>query len=47
MQNALPAGRESYWLRAPAGIFIMWLRVYLPGPVILRGEYNVPPIIKQ
>jgi hypothetical protein len=47
MQNALPAGRESNWLPAPAGNFIVWLRVYMPGPVILRGEYDVPPIIKQ
>ena len=47
MQNARPAGRESNWLPAPAGNFIVWLRVYLPGPAILRGEYNVPPIIKQ
>jgi hypothetical protein len=47
MQNALPAGRESNWLPAPAGNFIVWLRLYMPGPVILRGEYKVPPIIKQ
>jgi hypothetical protein len=47
MQNALPAGRESNWLPAPAGNFIVWLRVYVPDPVILRGEYKVPPIIKQ
>jgi hypothetical protein len=47
MQNALPAGRESNWLPAPAGDFIVWLRVYMPGPAILRGEYKVPPIIKQ
>ncbi len=47
MQNALPAGRESNWLPAPAGNFIVWLRAYMPGPVILRGEYKVPPIIKQ
>jgi hypothetical protein len=47
MQNAIPAGRESNWLPAPAGNFIVWLRVYMPSPVILRGEYKVPPIIKQ
>ena len=47
MQNALPAGRESNWLPAPAGNFIVWLRVYMPGRVILQGEYKVPPITKQ
>ena len=47
MQNGLPAGGESNWLPAPASNFTVWLRVYVPGPVILRGEYTVPPIIKQ
>ena len=47
LQNGLPVGRESNWLPTPAGNFIVWLRVYVPGPVILRGEYEVPPIIKQ
>jgi hypothetical protein len=46
IQNAAPAGHESNWLPAPAGAFILWLRVYMPGPAILNGEYKVPPIIK-
>jgi hypothetical protein len=45
IQNAAPAGRESNWLPAPAGHFILWLRVYLPGPLILNGEYKVPPVV--
>jgi hypothetical protein len=46
IQNAAPAGHESNWLPAPAGKFILWLRVYLPGPAILNGEYHVPPVVK-
>jgi hypothetical protein len=46
IQNAAPAGHESNWLPAPAGTFILWLRVYIPGEAILRGEYRVPPVTK-
>ena len=44
IQKAAPAGHESNWLPAPAGNFILWLRVYIPGEAILRGEYTVPPV---
>jgi hypothetical protein len=46
IQNAAPPGHESNWLPAPAGNFILWLRVYLPGAAILNGEYTVPPIVE-
>ena len=46
IQNTAPAGHESNWLPAPAGRFILWLRVYIPGQSILDGEYQVPPIKK-
>jgi hypothetical protein len=46
IQNAAPAGHESNWLPAPAGNFILWLRVYIPGTAILNGEYKVPPIVE-
>jgi len=46
IQKAAPAGHESNWLPAPAGRFILWLRVYIPGQAILDGEYEVPPIKK-
>jgi hypothetical protein len=46
MQNTAPAGRESNWLPAPTGKFILWLRVYVPGQAILDGTYNVPPVVK-
>jgi hypothetical protein len=46
IQNAAPAGHETNWLPAPAGNFILWLRVYLPGQTILDGEYQVPPVVE-
>jgi len=46
LQNAAPVGQESNWLPAPAGKFILWLRVYMPATAILNGEYIVPPIVK-
>ena len=46
LQNAAPAGHEANWLPAPAGRFILWLRVYVPGAAILNGEYTVPPVVE-
>ena len=46
IQNAAPTGKEANWLPAPSGNFILWLRVYIPGEAILRGEYTVPPVAK-
>jgi hypothetical protein len=46
LQQTAPAGHESNWLPAPAGHFILWLRVYMPGEAILRGEYIVPPVVE-
>jgi hypothetical protein len=28
----------------PAGPFVLMLRLYLPGPSILDGTYDLPPI---
>jgi hypothetical protein len=44
IQNSAPAGHESNWLPAPAGPFILHLRVYQPGAAILEGKYQVPPV---
>lgn len=44
IQNSAPAGHESNWLPAPPDTFSLWLRVYLPGRVILEGTYAVPPV---
>jgi hypothetical protein len=46
IQNASPAGHESNCVPAPSGNFILWLRVYLPGQIILDGEYKVPPVVE-
>lgn len=46
IQKTAPEGHESNWLPAPAGKFIVWLRVYLPGAIILDRKYTVPPIVK-
>ncbi len=46
IQKASPAGHESNWLPAPAGKFILWLRVYIPGEAILQGKYTVPPVVE-
>jgi len=47
IQNAPPSGNESNWLPAPSGDFKLWLRAYLPGPAILNGEYQVPPVVEM
>ena len=46
LQRSAPAGHESNWLPTPAGKFILWLRVYVPGVAILDGSYEVPPVVK-
>jgi hypothetical protein len=46
IRNVAPTGHESNWLPAPAGKFILWLRVYLPGATILDGKYKVPPVVE-
>jgi hypothetical protein len=43
IQHTAPAAHESNWLPAPPDPFTLWLRVYLPGRVILEGRYAVPP----
>ncbi len=46
IRNTAPTGHESNWLPAPTGNFILWLRAYIPGEPILRGEYTVPPVVE-
>lgn len=46
IQHTMPAGHASNWLPAPAGGFMLWLRVYQPGPAILAGHYRVPPVVE-
>jgi hypothetical protein len=46
LQHAAPTGREQNWLPTPAGKFKLMLRAYLPGAVILNGNYRVPPVVR-
>jgi hypothetical protein len=46
IQQTAPAGHEANWLPAPAGQFILWLRVYIPGEAILNGQYIVPAVVE-
>jgi hypothetical protein len=47
IRNAAPAGHESNWLPAPAGDFILWMRVYLPKQSVVEGSYTVPPVVEK
>jgi len=39
-----PAGDTTNWLPAPAGPFVVMLRMYWPGPAAIAGTYAIPPI---
>jgi hypothetical protein len=47
IQRAPPPGGSANWLPAPPGKFTLWLRVYVPGPAILDGSYDVPPVVNK
>jgi hypothetical protein len=43
------AGKESNWLPAPAGKFVLMLRMYWPNeksPSIINGTWTIPPVKK-
>lgn len=40
------AGKESNWLPAPEREFYIILRMYLPGPTVLNGTYQIPQVQK-
>lgn len=46
IQSKAPAVHQANWLPAPAGDFMLWLRVYQPGAAILQGKYRVPPVVQ-
>lgn len=46
IQHADPIPHQSNWLPAPSGKFLLWLRVYLPGQIVLKSAYKVPPVVK-
>lgn len=44
IQVERPPGHESNWLPAPAGPFVLTMRLYLPKTALLNGTYKIPPI---
>jgi hypothetical protein len=39
--------KESNWLPAPGGPFVVALRLYLPKPEALGGAWKQPPLERQ
>ncbi|NUP73538.1 MAG: DUF1214 domain-containing protein, partial [Sinomonas sp.] len=46
LQPHLPSGAEQNWVATPLGRFKLMLRAYLPGPAIVEGRYEVPPVVQ-
>jgi hypothetical protein len=44
IQHDAPAGDRSNWLPAPAGPFVLTLRMYWPQPPALDATYRIPPV---
>ena len=42
IKNDEPVGKESTWLPTPKEDFYIVLRLYLPGPTVLNGTYQIP-----
>lgn len=46
IQNESPgAPLESNWIPAPAGPFLMFMRLYRPKPEALQGRWTQPPLV--
>lgn len=46
IQAQQPASPQQNWVPTPTGRFKLMLRAYLPGPAILDGTYEVPPVVR-
>ncbi len=46
LQPNRPSAPRANWVATPPGRFALLLRAYLPGPDIVRGDYEVPPVIE-
>lgn len=46
LQPHQPSGAEQNWVATPLGRFKLMLRAYLPGPAIVEGRYEVPPVVQ-
>jgi hypothetical protein len=48
IQNESPgADKESNWLPAPKGPFVMFMRMYLPEPEAIDGSWKRPPLKRE
>ena len=46
-EEARAIAKESNWLPAPEGPFLMALRLYVPKPEALDGTWKQPPLERQ
>jgi hypothetical protein len=46
LQPLAPSGPAPNWLPTPTGRFKLMLRAYLPGPAIVNGTYEMPPVVR-
>lgn len=45
IQNESPGkDKESNWLPSPTDVFGLTLRMYIPHEIVLKGEYQIPPV---
>jgi hypothetical protein len=44
LQKDAPAGKESNWLPAPEGRFLLSLRMYWPKAEVLNGKWQMQPV---
>ncbi len=48
VQNQSPgAEKESNWLPAPSGPFYVVMRIYMPRPEVISGEWKEPPMASE
>jgi hypothetical protein len=45
LQADPPSNHEANWLPAPAGPFVLTMRMYLPKAAVLSGAYRIPPVV--
>ncbi|HEY6399661.1 MAG TPA: DUF1214 domain-containing protein, partial [Solirubrobacteraceae bacterium] len=46
LEHAAPRAGRSNWLPAPAGPFVLALRLYQPKPSVLSGRWPLPSITR-
>jgi hypothetical protein len=39
--------KEANWLPAPADAFNLTLRMFIPEEIVLKGEYQIPPVVEM